>query len=217
MTALSWLIVCVRGFTAEARGEAEQAQDLDRSVGGFGGGRGPLGQYGVRGGDGVDGVGFAVAAAGGAVGAVDLDHGDVVAAQETGQCGAVGAGAFHAGTVQDAEATGPGQQLLVAGGSGREGGVGDVDAEGGDDRGDVDVFVRADAENHLVRVRVGLTGGVPGGVPGRARVGHPGHGVFVLPMARGADGHRWTGGAVRTVMVRLFAARPLSGHALPVR
>ncbi|GAB3849460.1 hypothetical protein GCM10027610_072580 [Dactylosporangium cerinum] len=127
-----------------------------------------MGQYGVRGGDSVDGVGFAVAAAGGAVGAVDLDHGDLVAAQVAGEGGAVGAGAFHAGAVQDAEAVGPGQQLLVAGGGGREGGVGDVDAEGGDDRGDVDVFVRVHAEDHLVRVRVGA-----GGVPGGAGVRHP--------------------------------------------
>lgn len=61
-----------------------------------------------------------------------------------------------------------------------EGGVGELGAEGGDDRGDVDVFVGVDAEDDLLQIwfRVGLVG-PSGGV----WVGHPGHGVFVLSMA----------------------------------
>jgi len=74
--------------------------------------------------------------------------------------------------------TGPGdfpggeiRGLAVAGGGGREGGVGELDAQGGDERGDVDVFVGVDAEDDLFGVRVGL--------PVEAWLRHAGHGLFV--------------------------------------
>src|ERR687884_924393 len=41
--------------------------------------------------------------------------------------------------------------------------------------------------------------------------------VARLLLARGTDGHRRAGRAVRTVMVPWLAARPLSGHATPLR
>ena len=143
------------GLDRGGAGQAEHAQHLHRPVAGLGGAVGSPGQDGVGGGDGVDGVGFAVAAAGGTVGAVDLHHGDVVAAQVSGQRGAVAAGAFHSGTVQHAETTRPGQQLPVAGGGGRELGAGQRHAQDGDDRGDVDVLVGVDTEDDLLGVRVG--------------------------------------------------------------
>ena len=209
MTALSWLIAWVRDLTAEAAGQAEHAQHLHRPVAGLGRAVRAPGQDGVGGGDGVDGVGLAVAAAGGAVGAVDLDHGDAVAAQVSGQGRAVGAGALHPGTVQHAEATGPGQQLPVAGAGGGELGAGQQDAQDGDDRGDVDVLVGVDTEDDLLAVAVrrdcsaswcGMLGmgvrlliGSGGGWPSPGR-----------PGGQNCDG-------------ALVAARPLSGHALPVR
>ncbi|MET7427362.1 hypothetical protein, partial [Dactylosporangium sp. NPDC005555] len=56
----------------------------------------------------------------------------------------------------------PGQETAVAGGGGGEGGVGELGAEGGDDRGDVGVFVGVNAEDDLLRFRfrVGLSGGL---------------------------------------------------------
>jgi hypothetical protein len=53
------------------RGLTAQPQDLDRSVGGLGGGGGSLGEYGA-GGNGVRRVGLAVAASGGPVSAALL-------------------------------------------------------------------------------------------------------------------------------------------------
>jgi hypothetical protein len=54
------------------------------AAGGFAPSISPGPVHGVGGGSSVDDVGFAVAA-GGAVGSVDLHHGDVVVAQESGQ------------------------------------------------------------------------------------------------------------------------------------
>jgi hypothetical protein len=144
------------------------------STGGVGvlaGGGGPAGQHRQGGGDRVDGVGLAVAAAGGAVGAVDLDHGQVLVAQVAGQARAERAGSLDAGAAEVTETLGPGQQLVVAGGGGREGGSGDLDTERGDHCGDVGILVRVDAEDDVLAGRVGLT--VRGGV------WHAGHGPFV--------------------------------------
>ena len=73
--------------------------------------------------------------------------------------------------MQYAQATRPGQQLVVAHGGGGELGAGQLDAHDGDERGDVDVFVGIDTEDDLFGVRVGLCIGVC--------VRHAGHGVFV--------------------------------------
>ena len=209
MTALSWLIAWVRDLTAEARASRNMRSISTGPSAVLAVRVGPGGQHGAGGGDGVDGVGLAVAAAGGAVGPVDLDHGDAAAAQVSGQGSAVGAGALHPGAVQHAEAAGPGQQLAVAGGGGREGGVGDLGAEGGDDRGDVDVLVGVDAEDDLLGVRVGLRVGV--------WVRHAGHGLFVSCDGSGGGWPSPGRQGGQNCDGALVAARPLSGHALPVR
>ena len=71
-------------------------------------------------GDGVDGVGLAVAASGLTVGSIDLDHSDAFAAQVSGEPGAVGACAFDTDAVDRPETLQPGNELGVAGASGRE-------------------------------------------------------------------------------------------------
>ena len=151
MTALSWLIAWVRALTAEARARRNR-----RSIS-----MGPSPVFAMvvarrdstapGRGDGVDGVGLAVAA-GGPVGAVDLDHGQPAATQVAAQRGAVGAGAFHPGAGQDAEAASPGQQLPVSGGGSGERRVGELRAQGGDDRGDVNVGVGVDPQDNLLAV-----------------------------------------------------------------
>ena len=66
--------------------------------------------------DGIEGVGLPVVASGLAVGAVDLDHLDATATQESGQSDAIRASALDADLVNLAEVLEPGQQRLVAGG-----------------------------------------------------------------------------------------------------
>jgi hypothetical protein len=67
-----------------------------------------------------DRVGLALAGPLLAVGTVDLDDVDVVAQQEAGETGAVGAGPLDADPEDRAEAGQPGHQLLVAGRGGGE-------------------------------------------------------------------------------------------------
>jgi hypothetical protein len=69
---------------------------------------------------GVQWVGLAVAAPLCAVGPVDLDHGHAVVGQEPQQPGAEAASAFHTGLIDRAERLGPGRQLRIAAGRGRE-------------------------------------------------------------------------------------------------
>jgi len=103
--------------------------------------------------------------------AVDLDHGDALAAQVSGHSGAVGAGAVHPGAVQRAEAAGPPQQFAVAGGGGRHLGVSHQHTHSGDHRRDVDVFMGVHTQDHLpVRCEAVAA---PGGFR------HAGHWLFV--------------------------------------
>src|SRR5919206_1848218 len=72
----------------------------------------------------------------------------------------------------------------------------------------MNIFMGVHTNNDLVRAGVGLAG--------LGRLGHPGHGR--LSPARLDNGWPSPGRqAVRTVMVPWLAARPLSGHAHPVR
>jgi hypothetical protein len=115
-----------------------------------------------------------VATACGAVRAIDLDHGDVLAAQVSADSDAVGAIALHPGTLQHPEAARPGQQLPVAGRGGREGRVGNLCAQGGDDRSDVDILVGVYPENDLLAAWAGVTALIV--------VGHAGHGCSSFAM-----------------------------------
>jgi hypothetical protein len=171
MTAPSWFDGLGAGLDRRGSGQAEHAQHLHRPVAGLGRAVRTPGQDGVGGGERVDGVGFAVAAAGSTVGAVDFHHGDAVAAQASGQRGAIAASAFHSRTVQHSETTRPDQQPPVAGGGGGEFGAGKRHAQDGDDRGDVDVLVGVDTEDDLLNVSAG--------VAALLVVRHAGHWVFV--------------------------------------
>jgi len=91
-------------------------------------------------------VGLAAAAAGLAVGPVDLEHDLAVGDQEAGQGGAVAAGALHTPGVDLAEPPGPGEQVPVAGGGGRDADRGQAAAECVLGVGDVDVQMGVDPD-----------------------------------------------------------------------
>jgi hypothetical protein len=76
-------------------------------------------QRGSRRCDGVDRVGLAVAVTGLTVWSIDLDHSDAFAAQVSAEPGAIGAGAFDTDAVDRPETLQPGNELGVAGASGR--------------------------------------------------------------------------------------------------
>jgi hypothetical protein len=125
-------------------GDPQRADHLHLPGSGLGGHGGLAGLHRAGGRLGVGRVGLAAAAAGLAVAPVDLQDDLAVGGQEAGQGGAIGAGAFHPPDDGFAKPAGPGEQVLIAGGSGGNAagvdaaaqlvvGVGDVQVEVGVD------------------------------------------------------------------------------------
>lgn len=128
--------------------------------------------------------------------------------QVTSQRCPVGAGALHPSPTQHTEPRCPDQQLLITGSGRREAGGAQQPSQCVDHRCDVKIFVRVHPEDDLLRVDVGLAE--------VGCLGHPGHGCSSPARlgngwpSPGRQGGQDCDGA-------LLAARPLSGHATPVR
>jgi len=116
-------VAAVRAFSAPRRATPQRADGLDRAGPGLRDTGGGPGQHGARGRFGIDRVGLADPAAGPPVRPVDLDHPDLCGSQESGQAGAVAAGALDPDRGHGTESLQPGEQPAVASHRGRELGI----------------------------------------------------------------------------------------------
>jgi hypothetical protein len=98
----------------------EGADGLDVAVAGLARALRSTGQRGPCCFHGVGGIRLAGAPASLAVGSIDLDHRDARGAQRSSEARPIGAGALDTDLVDGAEGEQPGEQLVVAGGSGFE-------------------------------------------------------------------------------------------------
>ena len=126
-----------------------------------------------------------------------------------GQRCPVGPGALHASSPQHSERRCPGHQLLIASRGGRKARAAQPGTQGGQHRSNVLIAVGVYADHDLFSCTVVVL------VVCNA-VGHAGHG-HLSPDRHGTDGRRRAGVGGQNCDGALLTARPLSGHAHPVR